>query len=125
MRICQVAKPTIINQIHTKLLAAYFTVPRTMPSGDDAVAATMPVYDAVRRRCRQETMPLQQRCRFTMPSGDDAVAATMPSTGRCRYTMPSGDDAVPATMKDKARDNRSDQISTAYEGVLETILQSE
>ena len=99
MRICQVAKPTIINQIHTKLLADYFTVLRTMP--------------------------LQQRCRFTMPSGDDAVAATMPSTGRCRYTMPSGDDAVPATMKDKAKDNRSDRISTAYEGVLETILQSE
>ena len=89
MRICQVAKPTIINQIHTKLLADYFTVPRTMPSGDDA------------------------------------VAAMMPSTGRCRYTMPSGDDAVPATMKDKATDNRSDRISTAYEGVLETILQSE
>ena len=85
-----------------------------MPSGDDAVAATM---------------PSTGRCRFTMPSGDDAVAATMPSTGRCRYTMPSGDDAVPATMKDKATDNRSDQISTAYEGVLETIhlmiLQSE
>jgi hypothetical protein len=78
MHICQVAKPTIINQIHTKLLADYFTVPRTMPSGDDAVAATMPVYDAVRRRCRcsndavHRTMPVydavRRRCR---PSDDE------------------------------------------------------